>query len=86
MLGLPGVCYALVRVCNPASCLQLAPFALPPAPAGGYVSAAGFAAYFGWMALCVALHLLLPGERRQGTQLPDGTRLTYKLNGARLRA
>jgi hypothetical protein len=35
------------------------------------------------MALCVALHLLLPGERRLGTQLPDGTRLTYKLNGAR---
>ena len=29
----------------------------------------------------VALHLVLPGKRQQGVPLPDGSRLTYKLNG-----
>ena len=84
-LGLPGVCYFLVRVCNQGGCL--APSALPelpPAPRGAYVSAQGFAAYLAWIALCVALHVLLPGERKQGVVLRDGTRLNYKLNGAQL--
>jgi hypothetical protein len=83
-LGLPGVCYALVRVCNPNGCLSLRDLpALPPAPpARAYASAAGFAAYLGWLALCVALHVILPGTRKEGTLLRDGTRLSYKLNGA----
>jgi len=37
--------------------------------------------FSGWMAYCVALHVLLPGIVKEGTVLPDGTRLTYKLNG-----
>jgi hypothetical protein len=83
-LGLPSVCYALVRVCNPLGCMSLRDLpALPPAPpARAYVSLAGFAAYLGWLALCVALHVILPGARKEGTLLRDGTRLTYKLNGA----
>jgi hypothetical protein len=82
-LGLPGVCYGLVRVCNAAGCLAPSQLPeLPPAPAGPYASAAGFAAYGAWIALCVALHVILPGERKQGVLLADGTRLTYKLNGA----
>ena len=50
------------------------------------MSARGFAAYLAWIALCVALHVILPGERKEGVVLRDGTRLTYKLNGAQPRA
>jgi len=34
----------------------------------------------GWFFSLVALHLLLPGKRVQGVVLPDGSKLTYKLN------
>ena len=37
--------------------------------------------FLGWMAFCVAAHVALPGVVKQGTPLPDGSRLTYKLNG-----
>ena len=37
--------------------------------------------FLGWMAFCVAAHAALPGVIKQGTVLPDGSRLTYKLNG-----
>jgi len=29
----------------------------------------------------VMLHTVLPGQKAQGTELPDRRRLTYKLNG-----
>ena len=39
------------------------------------------AAVAGWFALVLLRHLLLPGNRALGVLLPDGSRLTYKLNG-----
>jgi hypothetical protein len=82
-LLLPLVCYALVRLSHSGGCLQLAPLSLPPAlPLSAYGSLAGAAAFAAWFLLCLALHMLLPGKLVQGTVLRDGSRLTYKLNGA----
>jgi delta14-sterol reductase len=81
-LGLPCVCYALVRFCHASGCLRLAPLRVPPSlPAGAYASFTGVAAFLAWLALCLGLHLLLPGARVQGTLLRNGQRLAYKLNG-----
>ena len=38
-------------------------------------------AYLAWFFGLVALHLVLPGRTAEGTVLPDGSRLKYKLNG-----
>lgn len=83
VLGLPAVIYALVYACNASGCMHLAPaFSIPGFPPGQRLfSWQALAVYVGWFALQVALHLLLPGKRRQGVVLPDGSRLDYKLNG-----
>jgi hypothetical protein len=38
--------------------------------------------YVGWFAFQVALERLLPGRIVQGTPLPDGSRLSYRINGS----
>jgi hypothetical protein len=88
MVGLPVTCYALVALCNAHSCVSVsalrdgswttADLALPQP----FATALGLAAVLAWCAVLVVLHLLLPGRLKQGVVLPDGTRLTYKLNGA----
>jgi len=85
-LGLPLVCFALVRFCHADGCLSLSPLAAPPPPAAAYASLAGLAAFCGWFVVCLALHCALPGARVPGTLLRDGSRLTYKLNGLRVLA
>jgi len=37
--------------------------------------------FVGWFGGLAALHLILPGKMVQGVPLPNGSRLTYKLNG-----
>lgn len=83
LLGLPAVCYALFYACNAQGCMHFVPqFSLPGFPEGQvFFTWEALAVFLGWFGLLVALHLLLPGERAQGTVLPDGSRLTYKLNG-----
>lgn len=44
-------------------------------------SLAGVAFYMGWLALQAALQLWLPGRSEQGQPLPDGSRLSYRMNG-----
>jgi hypothetical protein len=39
-----------------------------------------FAIYVGWLALHLVLSIVAPGEIVQGTELPNGKRLPYKLN------
>ena len=87
MLGLPAVCYALVYACNASGCMHLAPkFSIPGFPPGQRLFTwEALAVYVAWFAFQVALHLLLPGQRRQGVVLPNGSRLNYKLNGERVR-
>lgn len=83
IVGLPIVCYGLVAACNAGGCLALRPAPqLPGWPIGTPLftwEACGV--WLGWLAFQVVLHLLLPGQRRQGTELSDGTRLTYKFTG-----
>jgi hypothetical protein len=37
--------------------------------------------YFGWYAFCVVAWAVLPGDWVEGTQLRNGKRLQYKING-----
>jgi len=91
MLSLPVVCYLLYFSCNATKgCLALTRsdrfflFSLTY-PEMGITSATLFTwdamwivlAYLAWI---LGLHVLLPGKHCQGATLPDGTRLTYKLN------
>ncbi len=84
LLGLPSVCYALVYACNASGCMHLAPrFSIPGFPPGQRLFTwQALAVYCAWFAFQAALHLLLPGKRREGVVLPNGSRLRYKLNGA----
>ena len=84
ILGLPAVCYGLVFFCNEDACLRLdsLPSSFPGPPANmPLFSVDACLVFLGWMAFCVAAHVALPGVVKQGTPLPDGSRLTYKLNG-----
>lgn len=83
LMGLPAVCYALVYACNASGCMHLAPsFSIPGFPPGQRLFTwQALAAYCAWFAFQAALHLLLPGKRREGVVLPNGSRLRYKLNG-----
>jgi Ergosterol biosynthesis ERG4/ERG24 family len=86
IVGLPAVLYGLIGICNARGCLALWPrLRLPGWPLGTPLftwQACGV--WLGWLAFQVGLHLLLPGRRLQGTELRDGSRLTYKLTGRRL--
>ena len=82
LFGLPFVCYGLVYACNADGCLHLSQFSIPGFPAGQrFFTWEAVAVFLGWMTLQIALHLVLPGRKAQGVQLPDSSRLTYKLNG-----
>ena len=47
------------------------------------ISIPAFGVYCAWFALQAALHVVVPGRVVQGTQLADGSRLPYKVNGWR---
>lgn len=87
LAGLPMVTYYLWMCLTLAGGALVSPrswtevgrlFAAIPAP-----TATSFLLYSGWLLLQVLLHVALPGRRREGTPLADGTRLTYRLNGWR---
>ncbi|KAJ9511145.1 hypothetical protein QJQ45_013223 [Haematococcus lacustris] len=79
---LPLVLYGLVYACNSQGCLQLYPsLSIPGFPPDQKLwSTEAFAVYLGWVLGLALLHRLLPGRSVQGVVLPNGTRLTYKLN------
>ncbi len=87
VIGLPAVLYGLVATCNPRGCLALWPrLQLPGWPLRTPLftwQACGV--WLGWLLFQVGMHLLLPGKRLQGTELRDGSRLTYKLTGRQYR-
>ncbi|GLC33514.1 hypothetical protein PLESTB_000083300 [Pleodorina starrii] len=83
---LPAVCYALILGCNKDSCLQLWPELKLPSLQSNiqWYSKEAIVAYLAWFLGLALLHVLLPGQRAEGVVLPDGKRLTYKLNAFRL--
>lgn len=83
LLALPLTVLGLAYGCNERGCMQLYPkFWVPGfAPGQPIYTHEAMAAVAGWFALVLLLHLILPGQRAQGVALPDGSRLTYKLNG-----
>ncbi len=80
---LPVVVYGLYLGCNVSGCLKVWPaLSIPGLPAGTPVfSWEATGVFLAWFFGLVALHLALPGQKAQGVVLPDGSRLTYKLNG-----
>jgi hypothetical protein len=84
VLALPIVVYGLFFGCNrSAGCLQLFPtLSLPGWPQGAQLySNEATLVFLGWFFGLLALHLLVDGKRVAGVVLPNGARLTYKLNG-----
>lgn len=85
ILALPLVVLGLSYACNPQGCLQLSlsgGLSVPGFPEGTLLyTHEAMMAVLGWVALVLALHLLLPGQVAHGVQLPSGKRLAYKLNG-----
>lgn len=83
LLILPAVLYALVYGCNASGCLQIYPTLSIPGFAPGTLlwSNQAMAVFTGWMLLVLSLHVALPGLRAEGVPLPNGKRLSYKLNG-----
>jgi protein-S-isoprenylcysteine O-methyltransferase Ste14 len=89
VVGLPLVCYGLVAFCNENGCVKPSELrwpidasALPSWPRGvPLFSVDACLVFLGWMAFTIATHLILPGAKKQGVVLPNGERLTYKLNG-----
>ncbi|PNH01089.1 Lamin-B receptor, partial [Tetrabaena socialis] len=82
VFALPAVCYGLIHACNKDTCLQLWPELQLPSlsPSIRLYSREALLVYLAWFFGLALLHLLLPGQRAQGVVLPDGKRLTYKLN------
>ncbi|KAI8466239.1 MAG: sterol reductase [Monoraphidium minutum] len=82
VVALPLTVLALPYACNERGCMQLLPTFWVPgfAPGQPLYTHAAMAAVAGWFGLVLLLHVLLPGRRAQGVVLPDGSRLTYKLN------
>ncbi|CAL5220610.1 g2652 [Coccomyxa viridis] len=85
MLGLPGVCYALVYTCNAGGCDALrGPSAWPGFPKGSAIFTwEACVLLLCWLAFQVVIHLVVPGAVEQGTQLSNGKKLKYKLTGTR---
>lgn len=86
VVALPLVVLALPWLCSERGCVQLWPHFKPPpgfAPGQPLYTHTAMAVVAGWFALVLALHLVLPGATAEGVALPDGSRLKYKLNGAR---
>lgn len=81
--ALPLVMWGLVYGCNVDGCLQLYPsFQVPGFPAGQPIyTHQAMLAVIGWFTVILLMHLLLPSQSVQGVLLPDGQRLSYKLNG-----
>jgi hypothetical protein len=80
MAGLPvWVWYGLIAVTHFDGALVW-----PGAELWSYVeppSVEGFLFYVGWLVLQAGLYHFLPGRPEEGQPLPDGSRLTYRLNG-----
>lgn len=84
LFALPATLYALIYGCNSKGCLQLYPsLEIPGFVEGSQLwSSQALVAYVAWFGAVLLLHLALPGSRAEGVVLPNGKRLTYKLNGA----
>lgn len=80
---LPLVCYGLYFGCNAHACLQIMPSLFIPAslPPAAFYSHTAMLVFTSIFCGVLALHIILPGKKVQGVVLPDGSRLTYKLNG-----
>lgn len=82
----PLTVYALYFTCSspsgcPAPLSAWAPNFLSLDWLQGFLNPTAFAIYGAWYAFCVAAWKLLPGEWVDGTEMRDGQRKSYKING-----
>lgn len=84
---LPGVVYFLYFSCNESGCTSVYPTLSFPETLNvlpsidTLFSVRGAQIFLGWFAFQAFLYIALPGPWVQGTELRDGTRLEYKMNG-----
>lgn len=76
IFGLPLVCFALAFGVESVRLNDLE----TRWKEGQFVEGLGFLVVWGYGALVIALHLLLPGRITKGTKLSNGSQLDYKLN------
>lgn len=84
---LPAVVYFLFFSCNAEGCVSVSPLYIPEGikslPAlESLFSTRGTLIFLGWFAFQAIMYIVLPGKWVEGTVLSDGTRLSYKMNGA----
>ena len=91
IIVLPLVIFLLFFGCDATFCVQFGSIpSLPKVVAAGFTSGGtslwswtAAAVVTAWMLLHFLLYLLLPGPVAEGVQLPNGTRLKYKITGHR---
>lgn len=82
-LTVPLVVYLLAVASSQLGSLSLFPLQFPLLPrASDLFSWTAVAVVYGWFLFQLALHMLLPAQRKLGVVEPDGQRWTYRLNGA----
>jgi delta14-sterol reductase len=83
-IGLPLLANVLYFTCNDSGCpstwTSVEPY-LNQLKEKPLISWEAAQAYFGWFFGLVILDRIVPGKVVQGTELRDGTKLTYKFNG-----
>jgi len=83
MIGLPIGIYGLYVGCNAKDGCNLIqpPFKVPDLASYTYYSHEAMAVLLLWLGWLVVLWAVLPGTWKDGVKLPDGSHLSYKLNG-----
>jgi len=81
LLGLPTLTYYLSACLTYADGALANPRVLLAAVRSAAPTATAVAVYAAWLLLQAVLQLAAPGTTRDGTQLSDGSRLSYRLNG-----
>jgi Delta14-sterol reductase len=85
VVSLPFVILGLYFLCN-GDCLQLYPLNIPALPDWSTVewwNNEAFIVTILWFAWLIVLSFVVPAPSAQGVKLPNGTHLSYKLNGFR---
>eukprot|EP00658_Telonema_sp_P-2_P082211 TRINITY_DN8632_c0_g1_i11.p1 TRINITY_DN8632_c0_g1~~TRINITY_DN8632_c0_g1_i11.p1 ORF type:complete len:421 (-),score=99.37 TRINITY_DN8632_c0_g1_i11:241-1503(-) len=84
MAGLPIGIWALYLLCNQHFMLAnpiTSPLELPDLTKYSFYSHEAMAVFTGWNLVLALLWVVVPGQWVNGTQLSDGSRLRYKMNG-----
>lgn len=81
VLGLPATVIALYFLCSDDGCPASSETIWHNMNVTSFFDSNAFTVYFAWMAYHVFMAIFAPGTKVLGSELPNGKRLEYKLNG-----